>query len=353
MKLLTFFSGLFAALPFVLFIEPLYSGYISLLFLIMVSDLKKINFIRLSFYVLYLSAIIISLINLDYDFSIKDLLLSMILPSIFLLIDLKFDYDSFFKGIGSGVIILAVSLIHLAYQKNLLSNFIIFFTKEREWGSDNLFYGNGTALVLTIIACFYLIKDNVLKAILINTIAVLTTSRVPLLMYVFIAIYLMLFSSVKRSYKYLMIFGSSLLIFYISTLILNDESLLYRFTKSGDREFIFEYSYNLFRKNIFFGFGPKDIPIYKHLHNSFFEILFRYGLFTFIFYLLIILKGNVFNFKSRFFIFIAFFYTFTQINLHNVNYLIIFSITVSFIKNKLNTNESLNKRIITHYGRRP
>lgn len=345
MKFLTFISGLFAALPFVVLVEPFYSGYLSLLILLPIVDIKNIDANRLGIYIIYVFLICISLINVDYSFKIKELAIGIVLPSIFLFTDLKLDFKSFFKGVDAGVLVVIFSLIYLAYQKKLITNFTTFFTSERDWGSESAFYGNGTALVLTLVASYYLVNDKISKAIIINSAAILTTSRIPLFMFAFIIFYLIFVSKIRKSYKLILTLLISITIFYIFIYVSGEDSLLNRFTRSEDREFIFNYSYKLFKENIFLGFGPQEIPIYKHLHNSFFEVLFRYGVITFIFYLVLVIKGNFFNAKLKFLIFLAFFYTFTQINLHNVNYMVILAIAISHLKLLNRKNENFDKRI--------
>ncbi|WP_428741981.1 O-antigen ligase family protein [Tenacibaculum sp.] len=340
MKFVTFLAGLIAALPFVIAVEPFYSGYISFLLLIFVSDLKKINLKRLSYYLFYVFTVCISLVNVDYYFEIKELLIGLLIPIVFLFFDLKIDYDSFFKGVNVGIVIVTLSLLYLSVEKNLIGNYMTFFTSERDWGNDSLFYGNGTALVLTLISSYYLIKDQILKSIIINIGAILTTSRVPLIMFAFIFIYILLISNVKKIYKALLTFILMGLIIYAAIFILKEESLINRFTRTGDRQYIFDYSFELFKKNIYLGFGPKDIPIYHHLHNSFFEVLFRYGIITFIFYLILLLKGNLVNTRLIFIFLTVFFFTFTQINLHNINYVVILSVIISNFKN-LQNDDSL------------
>lgn len=339
MNYLTFFAGLFVTLPFVVFVEPIYSGYVSLFLLFLTVDLKKVNSQKLILYFLLVCFVFISLINVDYNFNFSSIIIQLILPLVFLMSDFKFEYKYFFKGAIVGCIIVIISLMYLAYEKNLVSNFVLFFTKNRDWASDNIFYGNGTALLLSLLSSYFLINNKIPSAILINILALLTTSRIPVVMFLFITVYIMLFSSLKVYYKYLLLGFIIVLIVYGFFFIIENEALLNRLSGSEDRKFIFDYSYARFKDNIYLGFGPEDIPLYKHLHNSFFEVLFRYGLFSFVVYVILFVHGNLKNKKSVFILFLSTFFAFTQINLHNINYIILLVMILSYLKNTSFTHE--------------
>lgn len=333
MKVLTILAGIICAMPFVVFAEPFYSGYISFLLLLIVAE-KRVNMDRLIYYILYCVFFVISLSNVNYNFELKSIIMALFMPFVFIVSDFRIDYNSFFKGINIGISIVVLSLVILAYKKNLLGNFILFLTSERGWGiGENIFYGNGTALIITLASSFYLINSKVVKSLIVNVLGLITTSRTVLLMFIFIFIYIIFIDrNIGRKYKVLMGIVLSVLLLYVLIFISQNDVLYERVMKSDDRGMIFEESYSLFKQNYLLGFGPKKIRLYNHLHNSFFEVLFRYGVVTFIFYILVLTKKNL-KTRKLFFIFATVsILAFTQINLFNINYVILLSVIISYSK---------------------
>lgn len=330
-------------MPFVVFIEPLYSGYISFLLLLIVGIPIKVNRFRLYAYLLYAFGVLLNFYAIDYNIKMTEYITPLFIPLAFFVTDFhKVKYNYFFSGVTFGFLIVAISLLYIAFDQNIFNNIISSFVTDRKWGTDNLFFGNGTALVMSLVSFYYLVRKNYFISSVINTVAILTTSRIPIVMYVFIILYIFFDKKVSFKYKLVGLLLALGLFIVILQLVSSDLALYNRLIKSDDREMIFNYSYPLFLDNWLLGFGPVDIPLANHLHNSLFEVLFRYGIVSFIPYLILIFKNN-FKFNSDYLILftVVLFFSFTQINLHNINYVIILSMIIVYLKNG-NDNENID-----------
>lgn len=341
-KYLTIIAGFFSILPFILWVQPFYSGFISLFFLF-ISYSHQISRKRLFAYLVFISTIILTLLNISYQFYWYELITPLVLPIAFFITDFRdLKTEFFFKGVNIGFVILSISLCYDAISKNVFNDIVSSFVTDRNWGDENPFFGNGTALILTLYSFYFLTKKDYLKAVLVNSVAILTTSRIPLMFFVFIFIYILFDKRISKWYKYFATLILLVIIVYLYHYISSDEVLYSRLIKSGDREFIFNYSYPLFLDNIYTGFGPLKIPVYRHLHNSIFEVLFRYGVFTFTSYLFVLFLDNFHFQKNILFLFlIVFTFSFTQINLHNINYIVLMSVLIKYLK-----DDSFNNKII-------
>lgn len=347
---LVFLSGLFSAIPFTFFIESLYSGYLSFALLLLVYGIKQIRTTRLVFYLLYVTCLLLSLFHVTYNYSILNLVTPIVIPLFFIFSDYRIDYEPFYRGALFGAIVVLVSLVLLAVERGFITNFISMMTTQRNWGAENLFFGNGTALILSMISFYLLLKRQYLFSFLISSLSIITTSRIPLFVITFSMFFVLFDKRISKAVRVLFFIILLFLVSYLITSFVVDDSLRERLLKSEDREAIFNYSYNLFKDKILSGFGPIDIPFYGHLHNSFFEVLFRYGIVTFVFYIMVVFYKNIIlNYENLLLLILTIALGFTQINLHNVNYVLLFCVNLSYIKYQLgvsNSSKNNNKRIL-------
>lgn len=233
------------------------------------------------------------------------------------------------KGIYFSASFTSIVLIWGLNQEGLTSIYTIF--TQRDWGLNYLpYYGNGLALLLSI-AMIFAIKDKFYKLFILFTVgAILTTSRTPIVVFFITMLFGFISNlSIRTVLNTLMIIVPliAIVIFYILSLPLAEEllGLQSRLFYSSDRVLVWNEALNSISENLFFGVGAAKLPFYDHAHNSFLQVIFKYGIFAFILWSIMIYKTfiSTISFKKNLdFVLVLLLIGTIQIGLHNPNVLL-------------------------------
>lgn len=289
-------------------------------FLISSPHLKlKLNTYNAIYVTAVLLCIIFSLLsNLFSDYKDQIEISSLIMSSLFYLFFLfGFMIDEPLKVIKGYSVAMTVISIYLIFLFFIFAPFkfglLMFIVPHlRMWAEG--YVGDWPNFIAFGLSLSFLINWLILKkkglAVVNLVAAIITTSRIPILAVVLLVLLYLL----KKPKQFFLWSSIILLLILISlTIILNinftveelDQYVL-RLTKSGDREILFDYMFEkLYLENIFFGIGSVKMSSFNldfsssSFHNSYLEIMVRFGTVTLLPYLILILPFNLYSLKRK------------------------------------------------------
>lgn len=257
------------------------------------------------------------------------------------------DIESFYEGFLFVVRITCVYIIVVFFLSGQQFNIELFYTWDydstlaseeftgRMWGRRFIYdWPNFLAFLLGLgLLLEYAINKRYIWLLIITFSILLTTSRTGLLAIIFVFILITWPEKIKNNLiKYSIVIALFTLLAQIflvgdvnifNTASVSNKALEERLTRTGDREGLFLYAFNIFMENPVFGIGSIlfDIntvgSIIESFHNTYLEMLVRYGIFGLIFWLLII-KPDIYKMISNRTYLIIILYFFTSALFNNI-----------------------------------
>lgn len=190
-------------------------------------------------------------------------------------------YKAILRGIYFAALIYVGYMMVLVARLDLLSLAAVMVS--RDWGTGVVIgFGNGLAMMFAFVMLLAYRQSKFILAVLFFLGGVLTTSRVPFVAAGIIIAYEVVIRrhNFRRKviccgllmgvYFFLMSFG---LIPSGSDL----EFLMNRFGETEDRFEVYTLAINQISQSPFLGIGAGKLPFYEHAHNSFLQVLLKYG----------------------------------------------------------------------------
>jgi O-antigen ligase len=232
------------------------------------------------------------------------------------------------NGIYFAAVTCVLHMVYVANQLDLFSSLFVMLT-SREWGVGTVVgFGNGLAIIFSLLMLYAYRQAKYFLICIFFVGGVLTTSRIPFaaLGIVFVSFILDAIKTRKINYIFflsvVMIFFAS---FYLLIGSLQDSELSIleaRLSTSEDRVDVYSLAWNSFFDNPIFGIGAEKLPDFEHAHNSYLQVLSKYGIVGFICWIALwyysFLK-DVNIFRNKDFIMLMLVISLFQIGLHNPN----------------------------------
>jgi O-antigen ligase len=326
-EILWFIYGLLAFVPFEFLYDGLWLAYIQIAIIFCLS--AKIKMLNVWIFFTWTAIVIIS--TLMSDFTGLQTLVNPIFTGLMLIAgDLKRRTSQIIlNGIYTSALIYTFYMIYLALELDITSLFILM--SSREWALDRVVgFGNGLAILFALVMIFSFKQKKYIMMMLFFIGGIFTTSRIP-----FIALTIIIlgffYNSTELHIKIRVITTLVVLLTAaLATDVMPNESefiaLEARFSTTDDRVDVYNLAWKHFEDNPFLGIGGAKLPEYDHAHNSYVQVLTKYGVIGFLIWILmwyvaylknINIKENL-NFMLIFLIIST-----SQIGLQNPNALIL------------------------------
>ena len=338
-------------MPIEIISDGLYLSYFQVIILFLFCKHK--SKVKIVVFLCY-SASIITSILLSSDVVLTSLVNPILTGlALIIFIDDKNQLEMIKNGIYISAIGNTIFLLILAYQKDINSIFILL--TSRDWAVAEMpYFGNGLAMLFSA-AMLLAFRENKIKLAVIFFIGgLLTTSRIPILVFAILLI-LSIFRIFKiRIILLLIVVG----IFLIFSLIFSDfgfielsrdqaDLLLSRMSTTEDRQDVYELAIAQMYNHPFFGAGSQKLDFYEHAHNSYLQVIYKYGIVTFPFWIFLIYLAFFKNLKFlRNIDFILFFLIISssQIGLQNPNLVLVIVVYRQILRdNALNKVDRINQ----------
>jgi len=338
-KIFWIFFGALLAIPIDL-AEGLFFAYFQIIFLFLIT--KKLSELKLILVLFYVSIVLVSTF-----YGSDQRLVSLINPTMLALVFLIEFKDSekinlIFKGMYFSLTLLSIYMIYLFSKIGFTSYYALL--NSREWASDDVsFFGNGLAILISFLFVKATKESKYIYALLFFVVGVLTTSRIPIYTAFFILIFYLIKSlgSFTNIMRFILLTTLILIFASYTGLIEELSSLSERILGTSDRVDVYTLAFNTFLDNPFLGIGAERLPYFLHAHNSYLQVLVKYGIFAFIIWLTLIyfvfFTGYKY-FSNLDFIFTFFIISMAQIGLHHPNAILIILLYVSYLQSSKKIN---------------
>lgn len=342
------FFGFILFMPIEVLVDGLYLSYFQIVILFLCCGYtSNLNITLLFIYLFFVTLSIMS------GFSVElTSLVNPFLTGIALVTSIK-DINKIKMvniGLYLSAIINGVYLCFLAYKNNL--NNIFTLLSSRVWAVEQVpYFGNGLAMLFaaTMLLAFIERKYFILSIAFIG--GVLTTSRIPQLFFLVIIGSFMLRNLISKPFNTFVLMGFATL-FFISLSSLNFfdlspgqiDLLKSRFSEADDRFEVYQLTLTEIINNPFLGVGSTKLYYYEHSHNSYIQVLYKYGLFAlfvWLFLLYLVFFKNLKWLNNIEFIIFFLIISVSQIGLQNPNLLLVILMirqTIRYDFKKFNSN---------------
>jgi len=327
-----FLWGAIIFIPFEILSEGLYFAYLQGAFLMWYSKVPNIK--NLVIFFAYCACVCISIL-LSADPTIASIVNPILIALLLLMNEIEERILRCLKlGILCSACVVSLYLIYLLYQKGL--NTFAALMIDREWAIDKIFFfGNGLAVLLVLGMMFAFKTDMYSIFVLLFVGAALTTSRIPFLASILIIPgYFLKAGGVRKaiivsiSILVVAFFSGDSIYEYFSDV----SSLAERVTFADDRIDVYKNVFDSIYDHPFFGVGSNKLNFYEHAHNSYLQILYKYGFFSLILFIDLVWYGVISGLLSNreyAIILVIFVCTATQVALLSPNFLIVLKILFS------------------------
>lgn len=322
-----FLYGCMVFVPLEIFYDGLWTAYFQIIFLFLISN--KINLIKFCLFLMWCSLFALSTVLSNFE-GVHNLI-NPLLIGLVLIVAKPNDRNLNFILYGAylSAILYVVHMLYLLVKLDVNSLFMVL--TSRDWGVGLVIgFGNGLAILFSVLMLFAYKQSKYFLLIIFFVGGVITTSRIP-----FIALAVILFASFFNfsNFRFKVVVSSILCVLFVVASF-NDflpkeseyELLENRMTTTEDRVDVYGLALSSFLEHPLLGVGADKLPEYEHAHNSYLQILSKYGMLGFIiwislWYFSFFEKFDVF--KNIDFVLIFFSISLFQIGLHNPNALIL------------------------------
>ena len=321
------FYGVLIFMPLEIFHDGLYLSYLQIAILFFCS--QRICKHRLALFVVWMTIVSFSIL-IGKDTAFETLINPMMIGLVLICPTVSLERAVMIKrGIYISAAIISIYLAYLLVEHDL--NILSVYMTDREWAKNDIpFFGNGLAM-LFVMAMLFLIKDKqYLWFLLITFGALITTSRMPVFVLGFIVLSL-LAKFHFRSFLALVVCIISMHIFFEFDVLSSSyqgyfDELYSRLSYAEDRAEAFNAALLNIYSNPFFGVGSSKLYFYEHAHNSYLQVMQKFGLIGFCVFILLVYLSffkEMKLYQNLLFVFAFITVTSMQIGLLNPNFMII------------------------------
>jgi O-antigen ligase len=319
--------GVLIFLPIEIFYDGLYLSYLQIAILFFCS--QGISKYRLTHFFLWMTIVSFS-IFIGRDAAFETLINPMMIGLVLISPPVGSERALMIKrGVYISATIISIYLAYLLVERDL--NVLSIYITDREWAKNDIpFFGNGLAM-LFVMAMLLLIKDKQYILFLLITFgALMTTSRMPVLALGLIILSLLLkfhFRGFIALVVCIILLQIGLKVDVLSSFYQSDFDALYtRVSYAEDRAEVFNAALLNIYSNPFFGVGSEKLIFYEHAHNSYLQVMQKFGLMGFCVFLLLVFMSffkDIKLYENLLFVFVFIAVTSMQIGLLNPNFMII------------------------------
>ncbi len=322
-----FVYGCLAFVPLEVGYEGLWLGYFQIFILFILSG--KFGFIKFIFYLAWCFSISISILFSNFD-GLQNFVNPLFVGLIFI-VDKPSDraLKVIIAGIYAAAVFYVIYMIGLLLRLNINSLFLVL--TSRDWGVGSVIgFGNGLAILFSLAMILAFKQSKFILVFIFFVGGVLTTSRIP-----FFALVIISLSFFVKAKRITMLAGISLFLIFILAMVSVDgllpsidefELLGNRMAETEDRFDVYNLAASKFLESPLFGIGAAKLPEYDHAHNSYLQVLLKYGVLGFLIWVVlwyISLFNKFRDFKNLDFILLFLTISLFQIGLHNPNALLL------------------------------
>lgn len=282
-KIFWFVYGLFVFVPLELLYDGLWFAYFQILIIFLLS--KEIKISRIFIFFTWIAIVLLSIL-----LSEPSGLQAIVNPFFTGLILIAGNFNKktseiILNGVYTSAFFYTIYMLYLAYQLDIKTFYTLM--SSREWALDKVIgFGNGLAILFSLVMIFAFKQKKYLLLIFFFIGGIYTTSRIP-----FVTLGIIILGFIYNSSTLRIKFRTfTILVILLTTAlaigILPDESdfisLEARFSTTDDRVDVYNLAWESYKDKPILGIGAAKLPEYDHAHNSYVQVLTKYGVIGFI-----------------------------------------------------------------------
>lgn len=329
-RVIDFYWFVFGALVFVpleIYYDGLWFAYFQIIFLFVL--VGGVNRVKAIVFMLWCTLILLSTLLNNFDG-----LQSIVNPALIgLLMIIGRPVDRVLKSILAGLYAMSVLYVYWMIQalRGLDITSLFMVLTSRDWGVGVIpGFGNGLAIIFSLLMMFAYRQEKYLLMFALFAGGVMTTSRIPFVVMSLITFFIIIKKSDIRSKSILFFVIFSLVVASVFSSFFPESSeitlLEERAGTTEDRFEVYDLAISKFMQHPLIGIGAEKLPMYEHAHNSYLQVLLKYGVLGFFVWIFLWYLSFFRGFKFVYnldFIFVFILISASQIGLLNPNALLL------------------------------